>query len=74
MREKHLLNLQRRVIKLQEEMVKKKLDLIVYGNCQNFQYLTARAIDELTIGNSCQRELFPKMLKYKKVYHWSRAY
>ena len=28
------------MVRLQEEMVRKNLDLAVYGNCQNFQYLT----------------------------------
>ncbi|MCW4039858.1 MAG: hypothetical protein NWE83_03785 [Candidatus Bathyarchaeota archaeon] len=49
-----MLNLQRRVIKLQEEMVKKKLDLIVYGISQNFQYLTASAV--ILVNANC----FPK--------------
>jgi Xaa-Pro aminopeptidase len=35
----------RRLIGLQEKMEKVDLDLVVYGSCQNFQYLTGLLID-----------------------------
>ena len=38
-------NFQRRLIGLQEKMEEIDLDLVVYGSCQNFQYLTGLLID-----------------------------
>ncbi len=35
----------RRLAKLQENMAKQDLDLVVYGSCQNFQYLTGLLFD-----------------------------
>lgn len=34
------MNFKRRLVGLQEKMTEIDLDLVVYGNCQNFQYLT----------------------------------
>ena len=39
------LNFKRRLLGLQERMVDQGLDLVVYGSCQNFQYLTGLLID-----------------------------
>jgi Xaa-Pro aminopeptidase len=39
------LNFERRLIGLQEKMKEIDLDLVVYGSCQNFQYLTGILID-----------------------------
>jgi len=39
------LNFKRRLMGLQERMVDQGLDLVVYGSCQNFQYLTGLLID-----------------------------
>jgi len=43
-REKNL-NFKRRLFGLQEKMAENKVDLVVYGSCQNFQYLTGLLID-----------------------------
>ncbi len=39
------LNFKRRLVGLQEKMTDLGLDLVVYGSCQNFQYLTGLLID-----------------------------
>ena len=39
------LNFKRRLMGLQNRMVDQGLDLVVYGSCQNFQYLTGLLID-----------------------------
>ena len=39
------LNFKRRLMGLQDRMVDQGLDLVVYGSCQNFQYLTGLLID-----------------------------
>jgi Xaa-Pro aminopeptidase len=43
-REKNL-NFKRRLFGLQEKMTENEVDLVVYGSCQNFQYLTGLIID-----------------------------
>jgi len=39
------LNFKRRLIGLQERMINIGLDLVVYGSCQNFQYLTGLLLE-----------------------------
>ena len=39
------LDFKRRLVGLQERMVDLGLDLVVYGSCQNFQYLTGLLIE-----------------------------
>jgi Xaa-Pro aminopeptidase len=39
------IDFKRRLVGLQEEMEELDLDLVVYGSCQNFQYLTGLLID-----------------------------
>jgi len=39
------LDFNRRVTGLQKKMAEEGLDIVVYGSCQNFQYLTGLLID-----------------------------
>jgi len=39
------MDFKRRLTELQEKMEESDLDLVVYGSCQNFQYLTGLLID-----------------------------
>jgi Xaa-Pro aminopeptidase len=39
------MNFKRRIMRLQEKMAENSLDLVVYGSCQNFQYLTGLLTD-----------------------------
>ncbi|MCL6578033.1 MAG: Xaa-Pro peptidase family protein [Candidatus Bathyarchaeota archaeon] len=39
------MNFERRLVGLQEKMMENNVDLVIYGSCQNFQYLTGLLID-----------------------------
>jgi Xaa-Pro aminopeptidase len=57
------LNFERRLIGLQEKMKEIDLDLIIYGSCQNFQYLTGILIDwrhEIDLGSEANNVFVPR--------------
>jgi Xaa-Pro aminopeptidase len=56
-------NFKRRIVGLQEKMNELGLDLVVYGSCQNFQYLTGLLIDwrrSVDLGNQANLVFVPK--------------
>ena len=56
-------NFKRRIVGLQEKMDELGLDLVVYGSCQNFQYLTGLLIDwrrSVDLGNQANLVFVPK--------------
>jgi len=57
------LNFERRLVGLQEKMKEIDLDLVVYGSCQNFQYLTGMLIDwrhGIDLGNETNNIFVPR--------------
>jgi Xaa-Pro aminopeptidase len=56
-------NFKRRIVGLQEKMDELGLDLVVYGSCQNFQYLTGLLIDwrrSVDLGNQANLVFVPR--------------
>jgi Xaa-Pro dipeptidase len=56
-------NFKRRIVGLKEKMDELGLDLVVYGSCQNFQYLTGLLIDWrrwVDLGNQANLVFVPK--------------
>jgi Xaa-Pro aminopeptidase len=56
-------NFKRRIVGLQEKMDELGLDLVVYGSCQNFQYLTGLLIDwrrSVDLGSQANLVFVPK--------------
>lgn len=54
---------ERRVVGLQKKMEEANLDLVVYGSCQNFQYLTGILIDwrrGIDLGNEANNVFVPQ--------------
>ncbi|MEM3458814.1 MAG: Xaa-Pro peptidase family protein [Candidatus Bathyarchaeia archaeon] len=58
------MNFKRRLTGLQEKMAENNVDLVIYGSCQNFQYLTGLLIDwrhGIDLGSEANNIFVPRM-------------